>query len=123
MSRPFLPPKAVCPTCAMYAVCQARAQYEQQALLAGSWLLGVLAKASVAVLVGGRMADQIRRVGLLKAVGGTPGLVAAVLLAEYMFLALLAAVAGLLIGRLTAPLLTNPGSGLLGNASSPTLTA
>ena len=96
---------------------------EQQALLAGSWLLGVLAIASIAVLVGGRMSDQIRRVGLLKAVGGTPGLVAAVLLAEYMFLALLAAVAGLLIGRLTAPLLTNPGSGLLGNASSPTLTA
>ena len=96
---------------------------EQKALLAGSWLLGVLAIASIAVLVGGRMSDQIRRVGLLKAVGGTPGLVAAVLLAEYMFLALLAAVAGLLIGRLTAPLLTNPGSGLLGNASSPTLTA
>jgi ABC-type lipoprotein release transport system permease subunit len=96
---------------------------EQQALLAGSWLLGVLAIASVAVLVGGRMADQIRRVGLLKAVGGTPGLVAAVLLAEYLFLALLAALAGLLLGRLSAPLLTKPGSGLLGNAGSPALTA
>ena len=34
------------------------------------------------------MADQIRRVGLLKAVGGTPGLVAAVLLAEYVVVAL-----------------------------------
>ena len=44
--------------------------------------------ASLAVLVGGRMADQIRRVGLLKAVGGTPGLVAAVLLAEYVVVAL-----------------------------------
>ena len=57
-------------------------QDEQQVLLAGSWLLGLLAMASVAVLVGGRMAEQTRRVGLLKAVGGTPGLVAAVLLAE-----------------------------------------
>jgi hypothetical protein len=35
--------------------------------------------ATIAVLVGARMADQIRRVGLLKAVGGTPSLVAAVL--------------------------------------------
>jgi hypothetical protein len=50
---------------------------QQQVLLTGSWLLGVLAVASVVVLVGGRMADQTRRVGLLKAVGGTPQLVAA----------------------------------------------
>ena len=33
-------------------------------------LLGLLAIASVAVLVGGRMAEESRRVGLLKAVGG-----------------------------------------------------
>ena len=37
--------------------------------LVGSWLLALLAVASVAVLVGGRMAEQTRRVGLLKAVG------------------------------------------------------
>ena len=37
------------------------------------------------------MAEQTRRVGLLKAVGGTPGLVAAVLLAEYLVMALVAA--------------------------------
>ena len=37
------------------------------------------------------MADQSRRVGLLKAIGGTPALVAVVLLAEYMVLALVAA--------------------------------
>jgi len=71
---------------------------QRRALLTGAWLLALLAIASVAVLVGGRMADQIRRVGLLKAVGGTPGLVAAVLLAEYVAVALLAAVAGLAIG-------------------------
>ena len=76
---------------------------ERRALLTGSWLLGLLALASVAVLVGGRMAGQLRRVGLLKAVGATPGLVASVLLAEYVVLALIAAAAGLAIGRLAAP--------------------
>ena len=89
---------------------------ERRALLTGSWLLGLLALASVAVLVGGRMAGQMRRVGLLKAVGGTPGLVASVLLAEYVVLALVAAAAGLAIGRLTAPPLADPGAGLVGGA-------
>jgi putative ABC transport system permease protein len=96
---------------------------EQLIMLVGSWLLGLLAVASVAVLVGSRMADQIRRVGLLKAVGGTPGLVAAVLMAEYLLLALLAAAAGLVAGRLAAPLLTNPGGGYLGTAGSPPVAA
>src|SRR5436190_7609347 len=89
---------------------------ERRALLTGSWLLGLLALATVAVLVGGRMAGQLRRVGLLKAVGGTPGLVASVLLAEYVVLALVAAAAGLAIGRLTAPPLADPGAGLVGGA-------
>ncbi|MEV4622279.1 FtsX-like permease family protein [Asanoa sp. NPDC049573] len=91
-------------------------------LLIGAWLLGLLAVASLAVLVGGRMADQTRRVGLLKAVGGTPGLVAAVLLAEYVLIALVAAAAGLALGALTAPLLTRAGPGLLGGAGTPSLT-
>jgi ABC-type antimicrobial peptide transport system permease subunit len=95
---------------------------EQQILTAGSWLLGLLAITSLAVLVGGRMADQTRRVGLLKAVGATPGLIAAVLLAQYVLLALIAAAAGLAIGRLVAPLLTKPSRGLLGTAGAPTLT-
>jgi putative ABC transport system permease protein len=95
---------------------------EQRVLLIGSRLLFLLSVASVAVLVGGRMADQTRRVGLLKAVGGTPGLVAAVLLAEYVVVALLAAAAGLATGWLTAPLLTDPGPGLLGSAGAPSLT-
>ncbi len=82
---------------------------EQQILLVGSWLLALLAIGSLAILVGGRMADQPRRVGLLKAVGGTPALVAGVLLAEYLAVALLAAAAGLAAGRLVAPLLTSPG--------------
>ena len=89
---------------------------QRRALLTGAWLLALLAVASVAVLVGGRMADQIRRVGLLKAVGGTPKLVAAVLLAEYVAVALAAAATGLVLGWLAAPLLTDAGAGLLGSA-------
>jgi putative ABC transport system permease protein len=94
----------------------------QQALVTFSSLLTLLAIASVAVLVGGRMADQTRRVGLLKAVGATPGLVAVVLLAEYVALALLAATGGLAIGWLAAPLLSDPGAGLLGSAGTPSMT-
>jgi putative ABC transport system permease protein len=91
-------------------------------LLIGAWLLGLLAVASVSVLVGGRMADQTRRVGLLKAVGGTPRLVAAVLLAEYVLVAVVAAAAGLAVGSLTAPLLTESGAGLIGSAGTPPIT-
>ena len=97
-------------------------QDQGEVLRIGSRLLGLLAVASVAVLVGGRMADQTRRVGLLKAVGGTPRLVAVVLLAEYVVVALLAAAAGLAAGWLAAPLLTDPGAGLLGRAGAPSLT-
>ena len=93
-----------------------------EVLRTGSWLLGLLAVAGVAVLVGGRMADQTRRVGLLKAVGGTPRLVAVVLLAEYMALALLAAAVGLAAGWLAAPLLADPGASLVGSAGAPSLT-
>lgn len=91
-------------------------------LLVGSWLLGLLAVASVAVLVGGRMADQTRRVGLLKAVGGTPELVAAVLLAEYLVVATAAAAAGIGLGRAVAPFLTSTGAGLLGGSGLSPLT-
>jgi putative ABC transport system permease protein len=97
-------------------------QDEQQVLSPGAWLLSLLAVASVAVLVGGRMAEHTRRVGLLKAVGGSPGLVAAALLAENLILALVAAAAGLLAGWLAAPLLTNPGAALVGTPGAPSLT-
>jgi ABC-type lipoprotein release transport system permease subunit len=79
---------------------------ERLVLDVGSWLLGLLAAAGVAVLVGGRLAGQTRRAGLLMAVGGTPELITAVLLAEYLLLALAATAAGLATGRLAAPLLT-----------------
>ena len=94
----------------------------QSGLVTGSLLLATLAVASVAVLVAGRMADQTRRVGLLKAVGATPGLVAVVLLAEYLVLALAAATMGIGLGRLLAPRLIDPVAGLLGRAATPPLT-
>ena len=98
------------------------AKDSQILLLIGAWLLGLLAVASLSVLVGGRIADQTRRIGLLKAVGGTPGLVAAVLLAEYLLVAVVAAAGGLAIGALTAPLLTESSAGLIGSAGTPSLT-
>ena len=95
--------------------------HEQKILLVGSWLLALLAVGTLAIVVGGRMAEQNRRVGLLKAVGGTPALVAGVLLAEYLTLAVIAGAAGL-VAWPTAPLLTSPGAGLLGAAGAPQLT-
>jgi putative ABC transport system permease protein len=97
-------------------------QDEQQVLAPGALLAALLAVASVAVLAGGRMTEQTRRTGLLKAVGGTPGLVAVVLLAENLVLAVAAAVAGLAIGRLAAPSITSPGAGLVGAPGAPSLT-
>lgn len=93
----------------------------QLVLLTGSWLLALLALASVVVLVGGRMAEQTRRVGLLKAVGGTPRLIAVVLLFEHALVSLCAAGVGLLVGRLAAPLIDGTDAGLLGAPSAPTL--
>jgi len=95
---------------------------EQSVLHVGSWLAALLALASVAVLAGGRMAEQTRRVGLLKAAGGSPGLVSAVLLAEHLILALAAAAAGLLVGWLSASPLASPGAGLLGAPGAASLT-
>jgi putative ABC transport system permease protein len=93
----------------------------QSVLSTGSWLLALLALASVVVLVGGRMAEQTRRVGLLKAVGGTPSFVAVVVLFEHVLVGLCAAGVGLLVGWLAAPLIDGPGAGLLGAASAPSL--
>ena len=97
-------------------------QDEQSVLRPGALLAILLAVASVAVLAGGRMAERTRRVGLLKAVGSTPGLVAAVLVAENLALALAAAAAGLVIGWAAAPLITNPGAGLVGTPGAPSIT-
>jgi putative ABC transport system permease protein len=94
---------------------------DQKALLVGGSLLAILAIASIAIVVGGRMTEQTRRVGLLKAVGATPGLVAIVLLAQNLLLALGGGAAGLAVSRLLIPSLSDPGSGLLGTPPSPPL--
>jgi ABC-type antimicrobial peptide transport system permease subunit len=95
---------------------------DQKVLLIVSTLLALLAIASIAVVVGSRMAEQTRRVGLLKAVGATPKMVAVVLLAENLLLALAAAAVGVTVGQLIAPVLTNLGNGLLGSPPTPPLT-
>ncbi len=96
---------------------------DQKILLIAASLLAMLAIASIAVVVGGQMAEQTRRVGLLKAVGGTPSFVAVVLLARNLLLSFAAAIVGLGAGDLLAPSLTSSVHGLLGGALSPQLTA
>ena len=95
---------------------------DQKVMLIVSTLLALLAIASISVVVGSRMAEQTRRVGLLKAVGATPLLVAVVLLAENLLLALAATALGVALGQLVAPVLTNLGNGLLGTPPTPPLT-
>ncbi len=90
----------------------------EKVLLFGSWLLSILAVTSIAILIGGRMAEQSRRVGILKAVGATPGLVTLVLLSETLLMALGGAVIGLIGGSLLAPSFAGPGAGLLGSPGS-----
>ncbi|MDP9793671.1 putative ABC transport system permease protein [Catenuloplanes nepalensis] len=85
-----------------------------ETLLIGSWLLTGLAVTGVAGIVGGRVIAQRRRVGLLKAVGAGPGLIAAVHLTEYLLIGLVAAGAGLAAGWLAAPVLFRPSVGLMG---------
>jgi putative ABC transport system permease protein len=90
----------------------------QGVLEPGAFLLAMLAIASVAVLVGRRLSEYARRVGLLKAVGGTPSVVAATFLVENLALALFAAVVGLAVGWLVSPLITQPGAALIGTAGA-----
>lgn len=94
----------------------------QRGLLIGSGLLDLLAIASLAVIVGGRLAERTRRVGLLKAVGATPRLVAGTLLLEYLTLALLGAAVGLVVGWFSSPLIADPGAGLVGSVGAPPVT-
>lgn len=93
----------------------------QLTLFTGSWLLALMALASVAVLVGGRMATQSRRVGLLKAIGSTPFLIAVILLLENVLVSLCGAAVGLVVGWLTMPLLDASGASLLGAPSAASL--
>lgn len=97
-------------------------QDAQSVLIPGSVLLSLLAIASVAVLVGRRLSEYARRVGLLKAVGATPALIASTFLIENVSLALLGGLVGFVGGWVIAPLLTDPGAALIGRAGAPSLT-
>ncbi|MGQ4269734.1 ABC transporter permease [Nocardiopsis changdeensis] len=92
-------------------------------LTVGGWLLGFLAVTGVAVLAAGRIVEQTRRAGVLKAVGATPGLVAAVLFTEFLALALLANALGLVIARLALPAVAAPTASRIGEAAGPGFTA
>ncbi|WP_019631889.1 FtsX-like permease family protein [Actinomadura atramentaria] len=108
------------------AYATAELRLTNNALISGAWALAILAGLCVALLVGGRLAEQGRRVGLLKAAGATPAVVAVTLLAEHLAVALAAAALGLLAGRAAAPLLSGPNAGLLagdGPALTPGITA
>jgi putative ABC transport system permease protein len=87
-------------------------------LLVGGPLLALLAVVGIATLVAGRMAEQDRRIGLLKAVGGGPVIVTTTLLAETELLTLTGAVLGLIAGELVAPSLSHASDGLLGSDGS-----
>ncbi|MEU8383228.1 FtsX-like permease family protein [Streptosporangium sp. NPDC048865] len=91
----------------------------QPILIIGSWLLSFLVIAGMSTLAAGRAARQTRRVGLLKVVGATPGLVATVMLTEYLALALLADALGLTVARLLAPTVINPSGSLITTAAGP----
>ncbi len=95
---------------------------ERVAVVFGSTLLVILALATLVVLVGGRMSDEGRRVGMLKAAGATPGFVTRLLLATYLAIGLVAAALGIAAGRLLAPRLVSLSAGLLGHAGATTLT-
>ncbi|TKK89364.1 FtsX-like permease family protein [Herbidospora galbida] len=91
----------------------------QPILIVGGWLLSFLAVAGLSTLAAGRVAGQTHRAGLLRVVGATPGLIAVVLLTEYLALALLADAAGLAVTRLVAPLVVNPSGSLLTTDAGP----
>jgi ABC-type lipoprotein release transport system permease subunit len=95
---------------------------ERTAVVFGSTLLVILALATLVVLVGGRMTDEVRRVGTLKAAGATPGFVTGLLLTSYLAIGLVAALVGLVAGRLLTPRLVSLSAGLLGHVGATSVT-
>ncbi|MGW7568878.1 FtsX-like permease family protein [Streptomyces tendae] len=90
------------------------------ALVIGGGLLAAAALVTLASLAAVRAPRDHRRAALFKAVGATPRTVAALLLAQYLLLAAVAAAAGVTVGCLTAPALADPSAGLLNTAGPPT---
>jgi putative ABC transport system permease protein len=95
---------------------------ERGVVVFGSTLLVILALATLVVLVGGRMSDEVRRVGTLKAAGAGPGFVAGLLMTSYLAIGLVAAGVGLAAGQLLTPKLVGISAGLLGRKGTTSLT-
>jgi len=95
---------------------------ERTVVVFGSTLLAILALATLVVLVGGRMGDEVRRVGMLKAAGATPGFVTVLLLTSYLAIGLVAAIVGVGAGRVLAPTLVSLSAGLLGHVGATSVT-
>jgi putative ABC transport system permease protein len=95
---------------------------ERVVVVFGSTLLVILALASLVVLVGGRMSDELRRVGMLKAAGATPGFVTRLLLVSNLAIGVVASLAGVVAGRLLAPRLVTHSAGLLGHPGATRVT-
>lgn len=91
----------------------------QPILVVGGWLLGFLAVTGLAALATGRAVEQTRRAGLLKAVGATPSLIGAVLLAEFLILAFVGDGLGLAAARLFEPAVANPTASRVGDVVGP----
>ncbi|MEV4569101.1 FtsX-like permease family protein [Nonomuraea sp. NPDC049419] len=89
----------------------------QPVLVLGGWLLDLLAVTGVAALAAGRTAEQTRRAGLLKAVGATPGVIATVLLTEYLVLAVAGNALGLVAARLAMPVIATPTASRIGDVT------
>ena len=73
----------------------------------------------VANAIGGVVLSQYREIGLLKAVGFTPGQVTLLFLVEHLGLGLVAGVAGLFLGTAIAPLFLRPTAELLNAPAMP----
>ena len=95
---------------------------ERAAVVFGSTLLVILALATLVVLVGGRMSDEVRRVGTLKAAGAGPGFVSGLLLTSYLTIGAVAAAVGLTAAQLMTPALVGISAGLLGRAGPTAVT-
>ena len=88
----------------------------QQVLHTGSWLLALLAVASVAMLVGGRMAEQTTPRRLVEGSRGHAVVRCCRAAPRARTGRPLRRLSGTVTGRLAAPLIDGPGAGLLGAA-------
>jgi putative ABC transport system permease protein len=82
--------------------------FARAGLITGAVALALLTIASAAIYLTGRLEAQIRRMGLLKAVGATPRLTACLGVAQQHAVTLPAAVIGLVAGWLIAPRIARP---------------